>query len=698
MYWVEIGNDIDKIDFEISNRKYPCCNNIMCFDIETSSAYISEERKVTPFIQEGNVDSEMYKGLEKVSICYVWQFSIDNNVYMGRTLQDFRSLLVLLENFCPYEKIIYVHNLSFEFQFLLNILDFDYVFARKERKVLFAKWESYTFRCSYFLVNMSLEKWAEQKNLPIKKLVGNLDYSVLRTPKTELTKEEIEYCVNDVLVMYEGLKEYKEIYGNVKDIPLTQTGRVRKEVIKRMSHEYKYRKKCLALIPKNIEDYKELIEVFQGGYTHASYIHSGKVLSNVSSMDITSSYPYAMSVEKYPMTPFMPCKFNEKYMYNDKYSYIIHIVAYGVESKLYNSFLSKSKCRYVKNCKLDNGRIIKTDELEIKLTNIDYELFLQCYDCEKIDIIEFKVSVNGYLSPVYVKYILELFGDKTKLKNLEGYEDSYMSSKEFINSLYGMFVTKDITDEITFSEKEWGKKLLDNEIFIDRVEHIKKNQRKVFSAFQFGVWVTAYARRNLWNMIIKLDKYVVYVDTDSIKYLGNHDNLFIEYNKKVELKEQKIAKILNVSESLFHPLDKKGIEHRLGIYDFEGTYNRFKTLGAKKYIVEKIDKEGNTYLEMTVSGVRKSAVSQIKNIEEFDDNLVFDIEHAQKLIMHYNDNQSNCVWNYGKYDEFKSKYKYGISAQPTTYKLGITLEYYLLMLENMRGRTEIFCDENYYKD
>ena len=110
------------------------------------------------------------------------------------------------------------------------------------------------------------------------------------------------------------------------------------------------------------------------------------------------------------------------------------------------------------------------------------------------------------------------------------------------------------------------------------------------------------------------------------------------------------------------------------------------------------DKEGNTYLEMTVSGVRKSAVSQIKNIEEFDDNLVFDIEHAQKLIMHYNDNQSNCVWNYGKYDEFKSKYKYGISAQPTTYKLGITLEYYLLMLENMRGRTEIFSDENYYKD
>ena len=230
------------------------------------------------------------------------------------------------------------------------------------------------------------------------------------------------------------------------------------------------------------------------------------------------------------------------------------------------------------------------------------------------------------------------------------------------------------------------------------MEHIKKNQRKVFSAFQFGVWVTAYARRNLWNMIIKLDKYVVYVDTDSIKYLGKHDDLFIEYNKNVELKEQKIAKILNVSESLFHPLDKKGIEHRLGIYDFEGTYNRFKTLGAKKYIVEKIDKDGNTYLEMTVSGVRKSAVSQIKNIEEFDDNFVFDIEHAQKLIMHYNDNQSNCVWNYGKYDEFKSKYKYGISAQPTTYKLGITLEYYLLMLENMRGRTEIFSDENYYKD
>lgn len=34
---------------------------------------------------------------------------------------------------------------------------------------------------------------------------------------------------------------------------------------------------------------------------------------------------------------------------------------------------------------------------------------------------------------------------------------------------------------------------------------------------------------------------------------------------------------------------------------------------------------------MTVSGVRKGAVNQLKSIDEFKDGLVFDVEHAKKL-------------------------------------------------------------------
>lgn len=680
MYWIQQGINLKDIDFKVSLHKYPCCDNIMCFDIETSSAYI--DKKVKSFT--GKTANEI-DGKEKISICYVWQFSIDDNIYMGRTLEDFRSFLIELENYIDIEKIVYVHNLSFEFQFLQNILKFNKVFARQKRKVLFAQWESYTFRCSYLLTNMSLDSWATQKKLPVKKLVGKLDYSILRTPKTILTQDEIDYCVNDLLVMYEGLKQYKEQYGNIKDIPLTQTGEVRKEVIKRMGKEYKYRKKCISLIPKTLEDYKRLTDVFQGGYTHANYIYSGRVIENVYSYDISSSYPFAMVSEKYPMTSFFKCNYDVKYKYNDKYSYIIHFKCKNLYTKIYNSFLSKSKCIIANGSKVDNGRLIGAKEIEVKLTNIDFEIFEKCYNFTDFEVIDFRVSMNDYLNSTFVLYILELYNNKTKLKNVEGFEALYMKSKQYVNSLYGMCVTKDITDEIIYNDGIWDKELLNDNKFLDRIEHIKKNQRKVFSAFQFGVWVTAYARRNLWSAILELDSDVVYCDTDSVKFVGNHVDFFNKYNNNVILKERKIAKRLNIDEALFNPEDKFGESHRLGIYDYEGSYDKFKTLGAKKYIYEK-----DGLLKMTVSGVRKDAVSQLNSIDEFDDSFEFDIEHANKLISHYNDNQTNCIWNYGKYDEYRSTYKYGISLQPTTYKLGISLDYYLLMIENQRERTKIF--------
>ena len=223
---------------------------------------------------------------------------------------------------------------------------------------------------------------------------------------------------------------------------------------------------------------------------------------------------------------------------------------------------------------------------------------------------------------------------------------------------------------------------------------------KVFSAFQFGAWVTAYARRNLWRGILALDKHVVYCDTDSIKCTQNNSDFFIRYNEEIKKRSDIRADLLNVSRETFSPLDKFGIEHRLGIFDYEGTYYDFKTLGAKKYIYggkyDKFtheEKESQKELHMTVSGVRKQAVEQLNNIDEFKDNLVFDVEHANKLLMTYVDDMPAITWNKGGYDEYKSNYKHGIVAQPTTYSMGMTTEYMQLILENKRMQTEVLEDE-----
>lgn len=674
--------------FKKKNRADIVNDDIMCFDIETSSGFLHKDSDtLEPYLGKSK---KYYEDCKKFSICYVWQFSINDNVFWGRTLEDFKDFLQELEYYEPHKKIVYIHNFSFEFQFLINVLQFDYVFARQARKPLFAEWSTYQFRCSYFLTNMSLATWAEQRKLSVQKLVGDLDYTILRTPKTTLTDKELAYCFNDVLVMYFGLLQYKDKYGHIIDIPFTQTGEVRKEVIDRMnvSSEYKYRKRCIKLIPETIEDYALLCDCFMGGYTHSNAVHTNVVLDNVRSKDISSSYPVVLCLEKYPMTYFedtIPCN---DYFNNDNYSYIITFDVEHLCSKRWNTWLSFSKCAKIKGYSLDNGRVLKADYVQLSLTNVDYEMFQLCYDFDNLNIIGFRVSSNDYLSPTFVKYILELYGNKTTLKGIKEREPLYMKSKQYINSMYGMMVTKNITDTIEFEEDRWKKELLDEKNFYTKIASEKKKLSKTFGAFQFGVWVTAYARRNLWKGILALDYKVVYCDTDSIKYIDCDNDFFERYNKEIEMRENARADMLGIPKDSFCPKDKNGIPHRLGIFDDDGQYKKFKTLGAKKYCY--LDNDDK--LHMTVSGVRKSAVSQLHDIDDFKDGTVFDVEHAQKLIMTYVDDMPPIIWNKGKYDEFYSNYQHGICAQPTTYSLGITDDYesILTMVQNKREVTSIF--------
>lgn len=421
--------------------------------------------------------------------------------------------------------------------------------------------------------------------------MGDLDYTILRTPLTKITEKELAYCFHDVLVMYYGLLQYKEKYNHVIDIPYTQTGEVRMEVRKRMNipSELKYRQRCIALIPPTLQDYKRQIDIFAGGYTHASYTYSNRVLHDVDSWDISSSYPTVMVLEKFPMTKFEKVTPHEKYFNSDKWAFMITIKVEKLKSKRFNTWLSFSKCKEIKNYKLDNGRVISADYCMLSMTNVDYEIFKECYSFSCIDIVDFRVSKVGYLSDTFVKYVLELYNNKTQYKGIDEYVATYSQSKQYVNSMYGMMVTRMLTDDINFNSdiSEWEKTLLNNTLYLEKVAHEKKKVSKVFSAFQFGAWVTAYARRNLWRGILALDKHVIYCDTDSIKCTQNNSDFFIRYNEEIKKRSDIRADLLNVAHETFSPLDKFGIEHRLGIFDYEGTYYDFKTLGAKNiFMVE----------------------------------------------------------------------------------------------------------------
>ncbi|MGC7960576.1 hypothetical protein, partial [Salmonella enterica] len=66
---------------------------------------------------------------------------------------------------------------------------------------------------------------------------------------------------------------------------------------------------------------------------------------------------------------------------------------------------------------------------------------------------------------------------------------------------------------------EWGI----NKVNIDEEIENYNNSRKRFLYYARGIWVTAYARRNLWTGILAVGDDYIYSDTDSLK-VRNYDN------------------------------------------------------------------------------------------------------------------------------------------------------------------------------
>ena len=263
IYWLNYeGHETD-----IKGKRNCYDNTIYTFDIETTSYIILNGKQLSAkkYLKLNDKEKEECKFY---STMYIWQFGINDKIYYGRTWKDFKNFLLRLEYFgTNAKKIVFVHNLSFEFQFLRNILKFDDVMARKSHKVMRATLQDFNieFRCSYFMTNLPLKKLPEIYNLDVEKLIGDLDYSKIRHSKTILTNEEMKYCENDCLVVYEYIKKELEEYGTVKNIPLTSTGHVRRELKEKTTKNWNYRNKVRKAINVDGHVYNLLVQSFSRG-------------------------------------------------------------------------------------------------------------------------------------------------------------------------------------------------------------------------------------------------------------------------------------------------------------------------------------------------------------------------------------------------------------------------------------------------
>ncbi len=296
-YWSEFQDN--KIVKNVSYRKkhngkmYNFIDStIYSFDIETSS-YLTLGDKIIPGCKYSELSEKDQEKSNPHGTMYIWMFGINDQVYYGRTWDEFREFLKRLESKRDSLKIVHVHNLSFEFQFLKGEFDFTEVQARKSYKVMTALMKDFNilFKCTYFMTNCSLAQIPKVFGLNTKKMVGDLDYDLIRHSETPLSEKELGYCEHDCLVLYEYLKKECEEYGDVGNIPTTSTGKVRRELKRKVSKDYAYKNKTRKAVNTDGHIYNLLCDCFMGGFVHANWLYADEVLEDVDSWDFTSSYP-----------------------------------------------------------------------------------------------------------------------------------------------------------------------------------------------------------------------------------------------------------------------------------------------------------------------------------------------------------------------------------------------------------------------
>lgn len=571
----------------VSNKRY--LNIGSAFDSETSSF----------------IDPDDY---EETALLYIWMFGVGNTVVYGRTLDEFTNLIEYMNEWLTsynVNLITYIHFAKFDFSFIKYLFHWDTVFLKENRDVLYAKYGAIEFRDSLVLSGgQSLASIGENLRRKVLKAVGDLDYSLIRHSGTPLTQQELHYCEMDIRVLEEYITEKIEDDGDISKIPYTNTGYVRNYVRNACFANRRAYAQFIAGLTMTPACYVQAESVFQGGSVFGNLAHIGETVSDVHSYDIKSSYPYVMCTGYYPINYFTPVNNGglidkttfERYLRTKCCMFELELWDVEPINKFYFP-ISKHKCSEIIGNISDtdmkdsaSGRIISALYLSMPCTELDFFTICKFYRFTEFRITNMRIANRGYLPKPIVESVIKFFNDKTTLDGVRGKEREYMIAKNMLNAVYGMMVEKPVRPVYQF----WNKGLIDKTDYgfrkfdPDFVEQIVKYNEKYnrFLFYPWGVWVTAHARYRLHEAILAVGDDFVYCDTDSVKFTGNHDDFFERENRNAYKAILDCARRFNIPLEHAIPTAPDGSRKILGCWEHEYDAYNFKTLGAKRYMVE----------------------------------------------------------------------------------------------------------------
>lgn len=425
-----------------------------------------------------------------LAFIYIFQLQVGNYTLLFRTRSLLLKILRLISDYCYNDECSKIYlgiaNIKYEWSFLCKDLQDTFKDSFKVGIFLEKCCPLTAIMGQIIVVDLLLMSGTNlaktgENFCTTQKMKGDLDYAKIRNSKTPLTQEELQYCINDVVVGAEYIMFLHNKYTyNDKKIPLTSTGVVR-SIMKEEAYktkpvekngvlvsEYVY-KDVLAKVkdgfPKTYEEYADLMEfLFRGGYTHGNVYYAGELLKDVEHVDYTSDYPAVMLQELYPTQFYEVLKlknntvidaknFTTKEHLNiltskhKKLAWYGKITLTNVVAKYNHSLESINKIvKYSEDdAVIDNGRILKCKEMTVWLTEQDFRCYKEMYNFEVKTVENLKLSIKEPLPWYVIKAIVESYRDKKLLKDAGL---PYALEKSILNACYGCTVQRINIEEV----------------------------------------------------------------------------------------------------------------------------------------------------------------------------------------------------------------------------------------------------------
>lgn len=351
------------------------------------------------------------------------------------------------------------------------------------------------FRDSVRKVHGTVKEIAKSYNLPISK--GSINYRKYRPIDYTPTQKELEYIEKDTEIIARVLNmQYAKGMAHITSAG--DTFSLYKEFCGSKFNS------LYPILPLEVDDF--IRDSYRGGVCQVRDKYREKVIKQkVNVYDVNSMYPNQMCNALLPYS--YPVYYKGKYKKDPSYPLYIQRVRVNCKLKegMQPPILLQDDFTFTGSNYLTDTSAEDCGAIELTLTNIDLELLKTHYDIHDID------YLDGYMfmgsKNLFREFILPIYEQKTKTKGAER-----QLNKILLNSLYGKFgmnprtrnkepYIDGVTGTVTY---DTGEDTIGDPIYT-----------------AIASFITAYARKQLFDVIDKNIDYFVYCDTDSVHLLDH---------------------------------------------------------------------------------------------------------------------------------------------------------------------------------